>query len=161
MRFVTSLAGEGSLQFGSRETMCMFKIQLLVLYPAPDRPLFRLETWVSLKIIMAETPQPSEELRILQDLSQKRARYIVKLLDSFIHQGPNGSHQCLVFELLGPSVDFVVYDYHMGGDRLDAATILRISRQLLKAIASIHAAGYAHGGLSGSRYSYDIVSVHT
>jgi len=97
---------------------------------------------------MADTPKPSRELQILQHLHQKRAaRQIVQLLDYFVHHGPNGSHQCLVFELLGPSVDFVVGDYHMGGDHLEAATILRITRQLLKAIASIHAAGYAHGGL--------------
>jgi serine/threonine-protein kinase SRPK3 len=98
--------------------------------------------------LQANASKPSRELQILQQLRQKRAaHYIVQLLDSFIHQGHNGCHQCLVFELLGPSVDAVVADYHMGGDSLEASTILRITRQLLKAIASMHAAGYAHGGL--------------
>lgn len=108
----------------------------------------RLEKWVSLKITMADTPKPSRELQTLQHLRQKRAAHqIVHLLDHFIHEGPNGCHQCLVFELLGPSVDFVVNDYHMDGDQLDVPTILRVTRQLLRAIASMHAAGYAHGGL--------------
>lgn len=96
---------------------------------------------------MADSPKPTQELQILQTLQKKRAAHqIVQLLGSFIHQGPNGSHQCLVFELLGPTVNFVVEDYRMGGDQLDAVTILRMTRRLLKAIASIHAAGYAHGG---------------
>ena len=29
------------------------------------------------------------------------SEYIVQLLDHFVHQGPNGTHQCLLFELLG------------------------------------------------------------
>ena len=52
-----------------------------------------------------------------------RSTYIVHLLDDFLHQGPNGSHQCLVFELLGPSVDAVVADYGEFGDRLEPETI--------------------------------------
>jgi serine/threonine-protein kinase SRPK3 len=108
----------------------------------------RLQKWVSLKITAADIPKPSQELRILQDLRRKRAAHrVVQLLDYFIHEGPNGCHQCLVFELLGPSVDAVVADYHMDGDNLDAPTILRITRQLLQAISAIHRAGYAHGGL--------------
>lgn len=125
----------------------MFKLQQSY-YILPNNRKLRLKKWVSLKITIADTPTPSRELQILQRLRQKRAtRYIVQLLDYFIHQGPNGYHQCLVFELLGPSVDTVVADYHIGGDHLEAPTILRITRQLLQAIASIHVAGYAHGGL--------------
>jgi serine/threonine protein kinase len=125
----------------------MFELQHSYHIP-PDNRILRLKKWVSLKITMTDTPRPSRELQILQRLRQKRAaRHIVQLLDCFIHQGPNGCHQCLVFELLGPSVDAVVADYHMGGDCLEAPTILRITRQLLQAIASMHAAGCAHGGL--------------
>lgn len=84
---------------------------------------------------------------MFQYLRQKgAAHHLARLLDDFIHKGPNGSHQCLVFELLGPSVDTVVADYSTSGDRLAASTILRIARQLLQALASMHAEGYAHGG---------------
>jgi serine/threonine-protein kinase SRPK3 len=119
-----------------------------ILSHPPDNRKLRLKKWVSLKITVADAPRPSRELQILQHLRQKRAaRRIVQLLDHFIHQGPNGCHQCLVFELLGPSIDHVVADYDMGGDRLEAPTILKITRQLMQAIAAMHAAGYAHGGL--------------
>lgn len=96
---------------------------------------------------------PSLELSILQFLQQNSApHYAARLIDSFVQTGPNGSHQCLVTELLGPSVDTVVADYHMGGDRLEPETILKMTRQLLEAIAFLHRAGYAHGGQSNNAF---------
>ena len=74
------------------------------------------------------------------------SNYIVQLLDSFTHEGPNGAHQCLVFELLGPSVDRVLADYYGGQDKLWEETILRMATQLLKAVKFIHSAGMCHGG---------------
>lgn len=96
----------------------------------------------------------SEESRELQNLKlleehspgNLSAYYIVQLLDSFTHTGPNGLHQCLVFELLGPSVDKVLADYHEGRDKLDPEIILRMSTQLLEAVKFIHRAGMCHGG---------------
>jgi len=60
------------------------------------------------------------------------ANYNVQLLDSFFRGGPNGVHQCLVFELLGPSVEHVINDYVDGPDDLEPEINLRMSRQLLK-----------------------------
>jgi serine/threonine protein kinase len=81
-------------------------------------------------------------------LRQARAASgVVQLLDSFVHKGPNGDHQCLVFELLGPAVETVVLDYAGGGDHLDTETIIGITRRLLKTLSAMHRAGYAHGGL--------------
>jgi serine/threonine protein kinase len=74
------------------------------------------------------------------------AKYIVQLLDCFLHHGPNGTHQCLVFELLGPSVDKVLGDYRESHERLEPEIILRMSRQLLEGIEFIHSAGIGHGG---------------
>ncbi|POR36997.1 Serine/threonine-protein kinase SRPK [Tolypocladium paradoxum] len=106
-----------------------------------------LAQWVALKIATADSTSESRELSTLQSLQRDGASdYIPHLLDSFTHRGPNGVHQCLVSELLGPSVDTVVTDYHTVGDRLEPEIILRISRQLLQALASVHEAGYGHGG---------------
>jgi hypothetical protein len=96
----------------------------------------------------AESTERSQELTHLRSLAKRgqgnlSSRYIVQLLDRFTHQGPNGSHLCLVFELLGPSVDAVVQDYNDGGDRLDAETILKTSGQLLEAISFMHGFGFA------------------
>ena len=108
-----------------------------------------LNRWVSLKITTATDTESSGELALHQKLRQAGAADgVVQLLDSFVHEGPNGEHQCLVFELLGPTVESVVHDYHEGGDSLEAETVLKVTRQLLQALAALHRTGYAHGGLS-------------
>lgn len=112
--------------------------------------------WVSIKIMTADTTAYSHELSILESLAKSckgslDSRYIVQLLDEFSHQGPNGTHQCLVFELLGPTLDMVTSDYSDYDDReerLEPDTVLRISEQLLNAIAFVHEAGYGHGGMT-------------
>ncbi|KAJ5246843.1 hypothetical protein N7468_001826 [Penicillium chermesinum] len=80
--------------------------------------------------------------------------YVVQLLDAFTHEGPNGVHQCLVFELLGPSVDKVLADYHESHEKLWSETVLRISIQLLKAVKFIHRAGMCHGDISGRNIAF-------
>ena len=113
----------------------------------------RLEQWVSVKIAKAERTKQSRELQILRALAQYSnknpgSEHIVRLLDDFLHEGPNGCHQCLVFELLGPTVNIMVNDAHHFGERLDTDVIIRISTQMLEAVAFIHEAGYAHGGIA-------------
>ena len=58
---------------------------------------------------MADASQAFQELSNLQLLGW--SKYIVRLLDSFVHHGPNVQHQCLVFELLGPTIDQVLERY--------------------------------------------------
>jgi serine/threonine-protein kinase SRPK3 len=95
----------------------------------------------------ADCFEESRDFLILQLLRQKQvSKYIIELLDSFTHRGPNGNHQCLVFELLGPTIDHVVADYGICEDRLEPEVILKVTRQLLHAVASMHKAGCAHGG---------------
>lgn len=107
---------------------------------------------MSVKIMTADMTNQSRELHNLQTLAEHSkgslgAEHIVQLLDNFLHDGPNGCHQCLVFELLGPTVNMFVTDYSEDGDRLDVDTIFKISTQLLQGVAFMHNAGYAHGGI--------------
>lgn len=112
-----------------------------------------LGQWVSLKIIVADESEQSQELHILQALAQRAngslsSHHIVHLLDFFSHAGPNGWHQCLVFELLGPTVDIIVNDAHEDGHRLDLEVALSISMQLLEAKLFVQESGYALGGMN-------------
>ncbi|KAI2944570.1 hypothetical protein CBS147321_4269 [Aspergillus niger] len=107
----------------------------------------------------ADTSQGSRELyhlNLLADrsLGKPSAKYIVSVLDSFTHEGPNGTHLCIVFELLGPSVDKVVDDYYSFGDDLETDIILRMSEQLLEAVSLIHEAGMGHGDVSGGNIAF-------
>ena len=109
----------------------------------------RLEQWVCVKITKADRRKNSRELRSLRALAQfsnlnPGSKYIVSLLDDFIHEGPNGCHQCLVFELLGPTVHQAVNDAHYFRERLDTDTIIRASSQMLDGLAFLHEVGYAH-----------------
>jgi len=113
---------------------------------------YRLEQWVSLKIIIADRTNQSQELDNLRALAEHSkgspgSEHIVQLLDHFLHEGPNGCHQCLVFELLGPTVNIIMSDYYEEGERPEAETILKISTQLLQTVAFMHEVGYVHGGI--------------
>jgi serine/threonine-protein kinase SRPK3 len=85
-----------------------------------------------------------------------RSKYFVQLFDNFVHEGPNGFHLCLVFELLGPTVNIVTSEYLEGGERLDPETLLRISEQLLEAIAFLHELGLVHGGKNFHFLTYSL-----
>jgi hypothetical protein len=79
----------------------------------------------------ADSTKQSHELRSLRLLASHlrgslSSNYIVQLLDEFIHQGPNRSHQCLVFKVLRPSVDSIVGDYHATEDNLKPEIMLRM-----------------------------------
>ena len=63
----------------------------------------RLEQWVSVKIITTDKTNQSRELHTLRALAEHSkgslcSENIVQLLDDFLHEGPSGCHQCLVFE---------------------------------------------------------------
>ena len=117
---------------------------------------YRYDKWVSIKITIADKSAHARELDTLQSLEKKSPHnlshyHIVQLLDHFSHKGPNGTHHCLVFELLGPTVGTVAGDIYAGGDdALDAQTILRMSKQILQALKFLHEVGYAHGGIISS-----------
>lgn len=77
---------------------------------------------------------------------QDRPRTFVRLLDCFVHEGPNGKHNCLVTELLGPALRDVISLYNEMEQVFRPDTILRSSRQLFEAIDFAHQAGLVHGG---------------
>lgn len=118
-----------------------------------------LRQWVSIKVksaaVSTEDLDQDPEISILKQLERRYAESLqrepmpsVRLLDCFHHTGPNGTHNCLVMELLGPSLSDVLecYDYREETFRPD--TVLRASCQLLDALAFFHQEGFAHGGMT-------------
>jgi serine/threonine-protein kinase SRPK3 len=96
---------------------------------------------VAIKIAGAHCEVIQRELQVLRALDG--AKYIVRLLDSFIHKGPNGNHQCLVLELLGPAIERELAE---ADGRFPPSLIWMLSKQLFRATESLHRAGYGHGG---------------
>jgi len=65
--------------------------------------------------------------------------------DSFQISGPNGTHECLVLDLLGPSVaDFV--DAQSSTERLPGTLAKTIAKQALLGLCFLHEQKVAHVG---------------
>ena len=67
---------------------------------------------VAIKIVKSSnnyTEAAIDEIKLLETVNLKNnnhegKKHIVKLLDHFIHKGPNGNHVCMVFEVLGENM---------------------------------------------------------
>lgn len=108
---------------------------------------------MALKIVVSKVMPDNRELRILQTLARNNNsphpgyKHIVRLLDDFSHTGPNGTHPCLVFELLGPSVATVVEENCPSG-RLPGVLAAKVCKELLLAVDCLHEQSIGHGGES-------------
>lgn len=114
--------------------------------------------WVAFKIYRADLADELREVQALKTLGERApeglgSKYIAELHDHFIHEGPNGSHQCIVHKLYGPTLQYTV---ESGKPRWEspgkdwppqtAETVLPVAEQLLTALAFMHETGYGHGG---------------
>lgn len=71
-------------------------------------------------------------------------RYVCHLVDDFEHQGPNGTHICLVFELMGETLrSFGVW---FKEHRIPYSVIHRFTIQLLLALDYAHYYNVIHTG---------------
>ncbi|RGP76702.1 heterokaryon incompatibility het-6 [Fusarium longipes] len=102
--------------------------------------------YVAIKIQEAKTGG-MHELKLLQTLSDLNpdhpgSSHINSLLDHFTLVGPNGSHNCIVLEILGPSVRDIAY-YR----RLPSRIARRFAKQSLQALDLLSTNNIAHGDL--------------
>ncbi|CAG9949812.1 unnamed protein product [Clonostachys rosea f. rosea IK726] len=128
----------------------------------------RENQWVALKIKQAKVSlddiEQDPEVKALKLLEHKytihdptKPRCFSRLIHYFQHIGPNGTHTCLVTELLGPSIAQMirVFDAMIPWDdpnyqeveTFRPDTILRSSRQLLEAVETLRLWGIVHGGM--------------
>lgn len=71
--------------------------------------------------------------------------HVTQLLDHFTLVGPNGSHHCLVLELVGPNVaDFV--ELHCKDDRLPSKFAKVFAKQALQGLDFLAVNDIGHGG---------------
>ena len=104
------------------------------------------QQYVALKILCAEDPSITD-IEILDFLKCRNVnhpghQYISFVYDTFGIDGPNGSHICLVSEVLGPCLaDLVSF-----GKQLRASASRTIARQLVRAVAYLHSENVCHGG---------------
>ncbi|KAL0954424.1 hypothetical protein HGRIS_003410 [Hohenbuehelia grisea] len=96
-----------------------------------------------MKVLVSDLVQNQsgfDELGVLKTIGSKDPQaagreHIVQLLDNFTHDGPNGSHTCLILEPMGVStLDF--YRATRGPMPLDV--VKRISKHILEALQYLH-----------------------
>ncbi|TIA70618.1 hypothetical protein E3P92_02548 [Wallemia ichthyophaga] len=99
---------------------------------------------VALKIVKSAphyTETALDEIKLLQRLvsSEPRhpgRRHSVLLLDHFRHRGPNGSHVCMVFEVLGENLLGLIKRYQHRG--VPIQIVKQVAKQILLSLDYMH-----------------------
>jgi serine/threonine protein kinase len=128
-----------------------------------------LRRCVALKIIVSRLAN-SNEIEILQYLrdapqlkNHPGREHISGLLDHFRVSGPNGTHNVLVFDVVGPGPDELRTGYEVGEEFVWKWSRI-ISKEVALGIAYLHELGVTHGGmvflLSSDVICHDFVDLH-
>ncbi|KAG6146683.1 hypothetical protein E4U28_000117 [Claviceps purpurea] len=108
------------------------------------------DRYVAVKIMVSKI-EDSRELKMLRALSalpkdHPGSSYVNQMLDHFTHVGPNGTHNCLVLELVGPNVaEFV--EYYRMNNRLPAKLAKLFAKQTLQGLDFLATNNIGHGDL--------------
>jgi serine/threonine-protein kinase SRPK3 len=114
--------------------------------------------YVALKFVVSYPPNKGYEQRVLKWLSTDPGpshpgkQYVIHLIDSFTINGPNGQHDVLVTDVVGPSFATVQSECHdipigvVGA--FPPLPTARVARQLLMALDYLRSRRVVHGGES-------------
>ena len=86
---------------------------------------------IKVSISKSENDGGNREAQILKKLaaSHPSPQHIMRMLDDFNLEGPNGIHKCLVLELLGPSVPDII-ETHFSDGRLPGKLAMDLRKKL-------------------------------
>lgn len=113
---------------------------------------------MALKIEISGRGDDQKELGIQRLLAERApedpcSKFVVKFLDSFHHEGPNGKHLCFVYEPMGSSLAEVYYTARDNDPFFDTDFSFpvdktkRIIRHMLSGLHFLHSNGIVHGDL--------------
>ncbi|KAK9775514.1 putative Protein kinase domain-containing protein [Seiridium cardinale] len=99
---------------------------------------------VALKVVRSAshyTETAIDEIKLLKKIvdanpNHPGRKYVVSLLDSFDHKGPNGVHVCMVFEVLGENLLGLIKKWHHRGIPRDL--VMQIAKQVLMGLDYLH-----------------------
>merc|ERR1711939_356984 len=99
---------------------------------------------VALKVVRSAahyTETAIDEIKLLNKVVQANKnhpgrRYVVSLLDSFEHKGPNGVHVCMVFEVLGENLLGLIKRWNHRG--IPMPLVKQITKQVLLGLDYLH-----------------------
>lgn len=102
-------------------------------------------THVAMKIVRSDkvyTEAAVDEIKLLKRVRSNSgeeslgSQYILRLLDNFVHNGPNGDHIVMVFEVLGENLLALIKKYEHRG--IPMIYVKQISKQLLLGLDYMH-----------------------
>ncbi|KAL1923560.1 uncharacterized protein VTP21DRAFT_8540 [Calcarisporiella thermophila] len=123
---------------------------------------------VALKVVKSAkhyTETALDEIKLLERIAHQNPHapgrnYVVELLDHFKHRGPNGTHVCMVFEVLGENLLSVIRRYDHRG--IPAHLVKQITRQVLLGLDYMHReCGIIHTDLKPENVLVCIENVET
>jgi len=99
---------------------------------------------VALKVVRSAahyTETALDEIKLLNKVVQANKDhpgrpYVVSLLDSFTHKGPNGNHVCMVFEVLGENLLGLIKRWNHRG--IPMPLVKQITKQVLLGLDYLH-----------------------
>ncbi|CAG8455747.1 11086_t:CDS:2 [Diversispora eburnea] len=99
---------------------------------------------VALKVVKSAphyTETALDEIKLLQKIVDANPnapgrKHVVELLDHFYHRGPNGTHVCMVFEVLGENLLSLIKRYNHRG--IPAHLVKQIAKQVLMGLDYMH-----------------------
>ncbi|EGS23714.1 uncharacterized protein CTHT_0004130 [Thermochaetoides thermophila DSM 1495] len=99
---------------------------------------------VALKVVRSAahyTETAIDEIKLLNRIVQANPnhpgrQYVVSLLDSFEHKGPNGTHVCMVFEVLGENLLGLIKRWNHRG--IPMPLVKQITKQVLLGLDYLH-----------------------
>ncbi|KAF5566762.1 CMGC SRPK kinase [Fusarium phyllophilum] len=125
--------------------------------------------YVALKILVSDEADQSQEVKILHHLAKvaplESSQWTTQLLAEFEHKGPNGTHKCLVFEPMGPSVNQMLLDLADRERKFPSEmkyppeTAKRILRDSLKGLVFLHKHGISHGDFQPGNILFSLSNI--
>jgi serine/threonine-protein kinase SRPK3 len=105
---------------------------------------------VALKVLAHKADR--RELDILKRFQKLAAMdpfssFVLRLIDHFEHSGPNGTHLCLVLELMWGDVAGLMEGYRDTELELRLPLVKHISRKLVCGLDALHSCGWIHNGI--------------
>lgn len=99
---------------------------------------------VALKVVRSAahyTETAIDEIKLLQRIVSAKPdhpgrKHVVSLLDSFEHKGPNGTHVCMVFEVLGENLLGLIKKWNHRG--IPMPLVKQITKQVLLGLDYLH-----------------------
>ncbi|KAF1842922.1 serine protein kinase [Cucurbitaria berberidis CBS 394.84] len=122
----------------------------------------REHTYVAVKVSVSERGEKSRESKVLRanQSEQPGSPHLVSMLDQFLIDGPNGTHDCLVLELVGPSVADLL-ETRFRGERLPGRLAKQIAKQALVGLDYLHAQKIGHGDIHTRNLALTLPPLHS